>query len=397
MTDTPESTVRYTSFRIALASGILGATGATLGWIGWLAARVFNAELAVTVGVGAVLGVMVHWLRGYIRVARAEHAGRKTGHGEEGGDHRPRRRVALFWAGGFAFLGLVSEHLVAHMAAEFLRPLLASLASLLPASAIIGWRMSRGRPAEDNILVVAWDGMITGGLVTLVTGFIWYFGFGEVPWLSLLAWWGMFGIGARLVTPVERNAVRPLEPALAVVIVFALTFLLNLLPSNPDSYRRLGAAGGLPVLLRTMAGEIQASPTLPAIFWVEAETRYQESHPAHGDSAAAVATTPARRPVPDLARATDYLTGKTDQLGGEKPPGALAASFRSWLVMLLVALGIGAAPVVEQALRPIDYPNSETYRRDLTLTGVVVVMLLIAMRMNQVIALLRAVLPWLWK
>jgi hypothetical protein len=36
--------------------------------------------------------------------------------------------------------------------------------------------------------------------------------------------------------------------------------------------------------------------------------------------------------------------------------------------MLLFAGGIGLAPWTERRLRPVDYPNSETYRNDIILT-----------------------------
>jgi hypothetical protein len=384
----PDDVLRYTAFRIALATGILGAVGATLGWIGWLTGKVLSWPLVLTVLVGAGLGVVVHWIRHYVQVARKESQGVAPHSAAGAGDHRPRSVVALFWAGGFGFLGLVSEHLVAHMAAEFLRPLLASLASLLPAGVIIGWRMNRGRPSDENFFQLIAEGLITGAMITLVTGFIWHFGFGEVPWFALVSWWGMIGIGVRIMTGTDRNAVRLAEPVIAVVMVFAATFLLNLLPTTRATYERFGALGNVPLILRTMSAEIQQSPALPATFWLDAERRYQEEHvEKKATISMADALGPARRDTTrsslqglGLSRAVSALTDTSiEHAAVQETPGARTEYLRSWLVVLLFALGVGAAPGVERALRPVDYPSSETYRRDITLAIVVVLVLVATM------------------
>jgi hypothetical protein len=70
----------------------------------------------------------------------------------------------------------------------------------------------------------------------------------------------------------------------------------------------------------------------------------------------------------------------TPSAAAQASPGGdtRAESIRSWVMLLLFAVGVGFAPSVERKLRPIDYPNSETYRRDMTLTAAVVVFLVAA-------------------
>jgi len=382
-----DSATRYTTFRIALASGILGAAGATLGWLVWLTIRVANPKLILTVLVGAALGLAVHWIQHYVRVARRERDGHVPA--AEGVSHAPtlRSRAAFFWAAGFGLLGLVTEHLVAEMAAEFLQPFLASLAALLPAGMMIGWTMSHGRAKGENVFLAVFFGMGLGVAIALVTGLIWTVGFGSAPWFALISWWGLIGIGTRLVARRERQTVRIADPIVAVGLIFAATLLLDRLPSKPSSYDFFGPYKGVPGMLRAMAAEIHESPALPATFWVEAERRFIEKEAgrkcpvpfiapatsvAQDTSALAVSADPLQAAIERMAHAP----ASAPVVGAEAPlPGAATEYFRSWLVILLFAAGIGLAPWLERTLRPSDYPNSETYRRDVTLTVVVVLML----------------------
>ncbi len=337
MNATADADLPYTTFRIALASGILGAVGATLGWLGWLTVRVWSRDLLVTVLVGGALGAAIHWFRHYFQVSKREHLGAPQAGAANHPPVRAPARAALYWAGGFGFLGLATEHLVAHMTAEFLVPFLASLAALLPAGVILGWSMSRGRD-DDNVVLLVANGMFTGAGIAVVTGAIWTLGFGSAPWFALLAWWGMLGIGMRFATPAGVNAVRPLAPVAAVAGVFVAVQLLNLLPGTTASYEKFGAPGNFVLEVRTLAAGIEASPALPATFWLDAEARFQRQHAGPVD------------PPP-----------ATDSRG---------VAVRSWLVIVLFALGVGIAPRLERSLRPADYPNSETLRRDIALAAV---------------------------
>ncbi len=395
-----DSASRYTSFRIALASGILGAAGASLGWLVWLAARVANTELLVTVLVGATLGLAVHWIQHYVSVARRERQGSAPEAGTAAHPPSLRSRAAIAWAAGFGLLGLVTEHLVAEMAAEFLQPFLASLAALLPAGMILGWTMSQGRWKDENAYTIVLGGMGLGIAIGLLTGIIWTLGFGSAPWLALISWWGLIGLGTRLVVRRQRHAVRILDPVLAVVLIFVVTLGLDRLPVNPSWYDKFGVYKGIPGMLRLMAAEIHESPALPATFWVQAEKRFIDKEAGRNgpatfvarpatvavDSSAKVARDTTARPI-----STDPLQAAIDRMAEPDTaatsasaapvaaaplPGAGTEFFRSWLVMLLFAAGLGLAPWVERTLRPIDYPNSETYRRDIALTIVVMLMLI---------------------
>lgn len=382
------ATARYTSYRVALAGGILGSVGATLVWVVWLSLRSTSSEAAVTILLAAFIGLAVHWIQHYVRVARQENRG----------DAPPRHDtpgrqtiLALAWATGFGFLGFLTEDLVAHTASLFLRPFLASLTSFVPAGAILAWTIGRGRDKDDNFVLLIANGLWAGALITIATGILWTFGFGHAPWIALFSWWGLFGIGVQFVTGPERNAGRPGDPIAALVIVFVMIFLINLLPVTGGSYRKLGPFSNLAVIVRTITAEVQQSPAVPATFWLEAERRLAiEDVP---DTAASIAPLVApvvaasdsvvlRPTVPDLGRAVRELTGPdTTTAPGRLVPwgrGSRAEFIRSWVMLLLFAIGTGLAPQVERALRPLDYPNSETYRRDLTLTAAILVFVVAA-------------------
>lgn len=387
---TSASVIPYTNFRIALATAILGSLGATFGWINWLAIESGDWKLFVTIVVGAVVGLALHWTQHYVRVASLERRGESTGHLH--GWHLG----AFLYAGGFAFLGLATEHLITEMVAEYLRPFLASLASLLPAGAIIGWSMNRGRKTDENPFAVLADGLFIGCSIGVVTGIIWTISFGTAPWIALLSWWGLIGIGTRALTGQERNAVKVGDPIAAVALVFAMTFALNQLPASDSSYNTLGPFKSMVLVVRSMAAEVQQSPGVPADSWIKAE---QELAMTRGT----VDTAPVRKTLPrvrtsvagelpgatpiDVRRGMENLvkawSDSTAPSTTTSTPSALSEFFhseifRSGLIIILFALGAGFAPRVERALRPIDYPNSETYRNDIVLTCFMSAMLVIA-------------------
>jgi hypothetical protein len=361
---------------VALASGVLGSAGATFAWLAWIGVRVHEPGLYASAVIGAIVGLAAHTVQTYVKVARRENRGESV---PPHASLSHSSLMAAIWTLGGGFLGLVAEHVVTHVATEFLQPFLASLATLLPAGVILGWTMSRGKD-DDNLLLLIANGAITGIAIALVTGALWLLAFGTAPWFPLLCWWGLVGIGMRIVTHKERFAVGAADPIVAVVIVFALTFLLNLLPDNRDFYDHLGALGAAPMMLKTMAEEIQSSPAVPATFWTQAEREFTASET--GDSASA--PTPATPRVTNdtaltaanLQHAVDELTLPDSTPHGLAravivAPGSSAEFIRSWLVILLFAIGVGAAPWVERTLRPADYPRSETYRKDIILANLV--------------------------
>lgn len=394
---TSASVIPYTNFRIALASAILGSLGATFGWINWLAIESGNWKLLVTIVVGAVVGLALHWTQHYVRVANLERRGESTGH------LHAWHLGAFLYAGGFAFLGLATEHLITEMVAEYLRPFLASVASLLPAGAIIGWSMNRGRGKDENLLLFVADGMFVGGSIAVVTGIIWTISFGSAPWVALVSWWGLIGIGTRALTSEERNAMKTGDPIAAVVLVFAMIFALNLLPTSQSSYDKLGPFRNVVLIVRTMAAETQQSPGVPADSWIKAEhdlavkngvvdtipvrTPQLRARTSVAGGLPGATHIDVKRAMDDLARS--WTTGSTTPSDSMAPGDTTSTRgtlwklfhselFRSWLVIVLFALGVGFAPAVERALRPIDYPNSETYRNDIVLTCSISALIVIA-------------------
>ncbi|HEY3934881.1 MAG TPA: hypothetical protein VGL65_09710 [Gemmatimonadales bacterium] len=382
------ATVRYTNYRVALAGAILGTVGATLVWVVWLSLRSTNREAAVTILIAAFIGLAVHWIQHYVHIARQENRGEAPAHNDTPG----RQTVlALAWATGFGFLGFLTEDLVAHTASLFLRPFLASLTSFVPAAAILAWTIGRGRNKDDNLLLLIANGLWSGALITVATGIIWTVGFGHAPWIALFSWWGLFGVAVQFVTGPERNAGRPTDPVAALVIVFVAIYLINLLPAAVAPYRKLGPFSNIALIVREMAADVKQSPAVPATFWLEAERRLaiEDSPdtatavvPAAAPAAAATDTAILHPTVPDLGRAVRYLTGPdTVTVPSRAVPwgtGSHAEFIRSWVMLLLFAIGIGLAPIVERSLRPLDYPNSETYRRDLTLSVAIVLFVVAA-------------------
>jgi hypothetical protein len=353
-----DATARYTSFRVALAGGVLGSVGATLVWVVWLSLRSTNREAAVTIVLAGIIGLAVHWVQHYVETARRESRGEPPVHHDTPGR---QTILALAWATGFGFVGFLTEDLVAHTASLFLRPFLASLTSFLPAGAIVAWAISRGHDrSNDNLFMRIASGLWIGALITVASGVLWTIGFGHAPWFALFSWWGLFGIAVAFVTGAERNAGMVGAPIGAVVIAFIAVVLINLLPMSGAPYQKLGPLSPMATGIRTMAAEVASSPALPATFWLEAERRLAIVTAAESPDSGTVTATPSTS-----APAGD--TGDT-----------LPESIRSWVMLLLFAIGVGFAPSVERKLRPIDYPNSETYRRDMTLTAAVVVFLVAA-------------------
>ncbi len=382
----------YTNARIALATAVLGSVGASLMWLGYLAIAARDVKLVATVAVGMAIGFAGEWLQHYVRGAIRERRSETSGD-----PPKNRSTVALLWASGFGLAALASEHLIGEMIYTYLVSFLGSLLSLVPAGAIIGWSMNRGRSKDENLFQLIATGLSIGLSIAVVTGILWTIAFGHAPWWDLVSWWCLIGLGTRFVTRHDRNAVTIADPIAAVVIVFVATFLLNLLPRT---YDKLGVFKTIPEFLRVTAAEIQTSPGLPGPFSLDQEKRIAtglaKASKARDDSIARVVADEARkdsiRTATDTARARimrglpsahSTVTPGNLRRAAEEPSadssrfaGAIAVwksparreYICSWLIILAFAVGAGLAPGVERALRPVDYPNSETFRRDVRLT-----------------------------
>jgi hypothetical protein len=392
---TRDSVAPYTNYRIALATAVLGGLGATLGWLVCLAFETRDRKLVQSIVVGSMIGYAVHWGEHYVRAAIHESRGDPAAHH---GTSHPLR--GLLWAAGGGFIALASEHLIAHMINEYLRPFLASLISLVPAGAIIGWTMNRGRKKDKNLVEPIVDGLFIGLVISVVTGILWAIAFGTVPWFALVAWWGLIGVGTHIITGTERNAVGLGDPIAAVVMVFVATMLINFLPQTTSSYDKLGPFKGIPLIIRAMAAGIQQSPALPAKFWVDAEKQHEEEVATQKleEQRNQYAPVKLKLNLPDSIPVSIGLTPNRmvnvkkglDDMANEwsKPSPSWIDMFRnraflnefirSWVVILVFALGAGLAPQVELLLRPIDYPNSRTYKQDIKLSIFMVALLAFA-------------------
>lgn len=63
-------------------------------------------------------------------------------------------------------------------------------------------------------------------------------------------------------------------------------------------------------------------------------------------------------------QAIEEQYSRQEVLCAELRQGFASGMIRSWLVMMLFAIGLGLAPMVEETLRPPDYPSSRTRRND---------------------------------
>lgn len=379
------SVVPYTNYRIALASTILGTVSVLFVWLWYLAHASCDPGLLFTVAIGVTLGYIVHWFQHYARVAAHEKRGEPVHHDA----NRALKRVLS--AAVIGVIALASEHVIAEMVAKFFRPVLASLVTLVPAGAIIGWSMNRGRSKDKNFLLFLADGLLIGASIGVVTGTLWAIAFRETQWIALVSWWGLIGLGTHLMTGPERNSVRFGDPIAAVAIVFVGTFLINLLPMTEAPYNKLGVFKTLPEAIRIMAAEIQESPGVPATFWINGERELAAECADKKGKRGAVQETRTQRPStpPPSAKPVDIRKAVENLANGAPAvsPAALLVTrtratwgqlARSWIIIFVFAIGVGAAPAVERALRPIDYPNSETYRQDVRLTWWVVLLLAFA-------------------
>jgi hypothetical protein len=246
--------------------------------------------------------------------------------------------------------------------------------------------MSKGRSKDKNGFMIVIDGALIGAAIAVAAGIIWKVAFGDVPWFALISWWALIGIGVHIVTGPDRNAVQFRDPISAVVMVFVATWLIGFLPSDKPFYDKLGAFKTIPMGLRTMVIQIHHSPGIPATFWTEAEAEIanekSEKTPATTIAMPRQVTSPTN-PLTGLpAIASSDIRQRMRDLADPRPapPSDLQtrAFYESWIVILLFALGAGLAPIVERELRPVDYPNSQTFRNDLKITGFMVGMILLA-------------------
>ncbi len=144
----------------------------------------------------------------------------------------------------------------------------------------------------------------------------------------------------------------------------------------------LGPFKTLPIVIRAMAAEVQVSPGFPAQAWLDAETRLSgegakpgtaqsqmpTGTPSRFDSTGSTVTADAlKKAVADETRLPDRsVQGELTLIREHKQELT-----RSWFIIVLFAIGVGLAPTVERTLRPIDYPNSETFKQDLGIAAVV--------------------------
>lgn len=404
----------YLAFRIAIGSGLFSSLGASLAWLIWLSSQVPLGELATAVACGVLVGLLVHWAKHYLHVAKSEcsdsHANAEASHAESPG------RMALVFAAGFGFLGLACEHLVADLAARFLQPLLASLATLLPAGVILGLVWHFGNTGERKLTDIIFKGALSGLAIALVTGLIWYLGWGVVPFGGLAAWWILVSIGMQCFVPREPGSARVYQPIAGTLVAMLMVIGFSLLPARWALYTTSGPFGTGLVFARTLAFQVLESPGLPAKFWLEAMDSAKSARESEAPAAKPPSSIPEALRLPQTSTSelptTSLRTSlpnrdpileseRIDEMRQLAPPAHnlahsldlatklqpdnrdygitvdswnhVTSEFRlglksplvcSWLILLLFSAALGMTPLIEAELRPSDYPSSATFKKD---------------------------------
>lgn len=379
----------FSELRIAISCGIFGSIGATMGWILWLAYMSASADLLVTIVVGAGIGLLVSWTQHYISTAKRERNGPPS---EDESEDIKRAspdsgRSTLLWATGFAFLGIASEQVVSELVSEYLRPFLASLVTLLPAGIVFGIIFNEGR-TDENRFVAALHGAFAGFIVALLTCGLRYLMGGPIPWGAMIGWWVLIGVGQGACMPM-RGKSRGYQPLLGVLTALSIAYILTF-PAVADNFVKLPGPLGAGAKFFVMAvDESLAAPDLPAQFWIEAEARREGRKVSGVPVSQEQVREPVDRYLNQIKSKEDYYRSDTefrsDRFRSEFEKGMGSALVRSWVVLALFSVGIGAAPSIEAKLRPADYPNSRTAFNDKRiLVGIIFVILAscLYLRMN---------------
>ncbi len=409
-------------WRRGLYGGVLGSAGVTLGWLLW-----FVLQTAVKVPkvvllsplVGAVVGVVYDFFRDYLAAARGEEdgaeeeqepppesgkgRGKKKRQAASKAPRTPRRKPSSAVKFGLGFVVVVALNVMGDQLSAYLRPFFISVVTFLPAGAVFTMGLTSDE-SEADLYSRLGRGALVGGLATVASvpmlllpgigwqgngGFAWSYAWG------LLGWWTLLGAAYGLFWGSEESP-QPLAPmggaALLVVVMGVLSVAGASLEKQTGSYMLKG--------LNFLTGLAMEQPGLPAHALEDAEKLYRASlkeKEAPQESGWGMALTkrlcppledtyvpvqqtqpgatslgvPAFKKVPAPPRSATHET-----LCRELPKGTGSSLFRSWLVLLMFSLGLGAAKIAEARLRPDFYEGSGLERRDQQLFyGVLAVLL----------------------
>ncbi len=377
--------------RRALFSGIIASLGASLGWLGWVAAQAFAKDWKVLLApvLGAVLGFIIQWIEKYIHTARHEHI-----EGEAPPDSAPApngQATVRNWLLALTFLGIACEHLVGHVMSEYLLPFLASLATLFPAGFVIGFVLDEPKE-EKHVFAEAAVGALCGFVVSLAALAVQLIMGGGVGYFSLASWWIIVGIGL-YVSANRSGGANPVRTVLGVVISLSLVIICSI-PALVNTLEKWPYIGGVTRALSAAVDGVLVAPDLPAQFWVDAErgNQTQPADIARGpiDVSNSVLDKPYTPPQATFAEqnaavlqaltqgAPDPSFKRNATLRTEWDKGMKSGLVRSWIVLVLFAIGLGFAPMIEESLRPRDYPSSRTQTNDKRLAIAIFALILVA-------------------
>jgi hypothetical protein len=276
------------AWRRALYGGLLSSLGATTGWLLWIALQAFQQDWRVLFApaVGAVLGLLLHWLVHYVRVAGQEASGPPGPEAPGGRGRQPAVAAGRIGAVALLALGVACENLLGDLVHQMLVPLLASVATLFPVGFVFAWLFqppSSSTSSDDNLLARVWGGALAGALAAaaamavhlLMGAFSPDHRLGDALG-SILAWWVLLGIGFG-VTLGDRSGPHPLAPLGGVAIALGLVLVLSI-PSLYSWVRELpGPLRALRLGVEWAVDGMLASPELPAAFWLKAEEQIAEA------------------------------------------------------------------------------------------------------------------------
>lgn len=376
-----------------------GAVGATLGWAVWIIGAVASAhprDLAVSAVVGGVLGLAL------VGAERYRQARRQDAAGYSAGGALPVSARLVFSTLVLVFVRVALEDGSGDLIKAVYRPLFISVVTYLPAAALLGLVLDRGRTPQSGEgdedeedegkhglrpkgkgkgegefdvrgvwLAFGFAGFPLGFVIgTLV--FLLDLAIGEgVGWGAVTGWWVMICVSGALVRSFGAKGV--LLGVVALVCALGLALWGATSPTEVYTEHDL-PRNALPSELATYFGNaLVAAPDVPGHSWGEAQAQLRASGSTAGFDPVipASVTEPFGRFVncggipatasPDHPQS--YLSRKR-LFCGDLRDGWSSGMARSWIVLAGFFLGLGVAARFDARLIPRDYRASLTRRYD---------------------------------
>jgi hypothetical protein len=289
------------------------------------------------------------------------------------------------------FISITGENILAELIKDVLKPLAASLITLLPVGAVFGL-VFYGERAEGYMVGIL--GVLAGMFAGLLAGFAAsgvYLLMGAPVSDAFSWWWILIGTGYSFVF-ISRLRSSALAPILGLAIALVFFFAASALPLEVyarNTFQRSGAA--VMYMLADAAGGMLTAPEVPAHFWYDAERNIstggsRDIKEGQGENVRAESwlggrlarlascgapQSPSTTPIPKQYEERNMKFCEQLLLGWRS---GLA---RSWVVIAFFSFGLGASKLLDDRLRPEDYGGSSMRRLDRVI-AVVAVMLVIA-------------------